>query len=71
MLTNQWTEINSPMNQKRWGHQCVKSSEDKILVIGGYDGNGWLKSTEVYDRRNHWTYGPTLPNQLKVAQFFG
>ena len=27
MLSNQWTETNTPMNQKRRGHECVKINE--------------------------------------------
>ena len=70
MLSNQWTETNTPMNQKRNGHQCVKISEDKILVIGGGDGNVWLKSTEVYDGRNKmWTTGPQFPKTIYGGQF--
>ena len=40
MMSNQWTETNTPMTQRRWGHECMKLSEDQILVIGGHDGNG-------------------------------
>ena len=70
ILSNQWTETNTPMNQKRRGHECVKVSEDRILVIGGWDGNDWLKSTEVYDRRNKmWTTGPILPKAIGYGQF--
>ena len=69
ILSNQWTETNTPMNEKRYGHECVKINQDKILVIGGKNGNGYLKSTEVYDKNNHWTYGPTLPKTMYKGQF--
>ena len=58
------------MNQKRSGHECVKISKDKILVFGGNDGNDWLKSTEVYDKRyDNWSTGPTLPKTIYNGQF--
>ena len=70
ILSNQWTETNTPMTVKRWGHECVKINQDKILVIGGRNGNGYLKSTEVYHRRNNsWTTGPILPTTLSYGQF--
>ena len=70
ILSNQWTETNTPMNQKRWGHECVKINQDKIFVIGGEDENDYLKSTEVYHRRNNsWTTGPILPKKLSHGQF--
>ena len=71
MLSNQWTETNTPMNQKRHRHECVKISEDKILVIGGEGENYYeLKSTEVYDRRNKvWTPGLIIPKTISEGQF--
>ena len=71
MLSNQWTETNTPMNQKRWGHECVKISDDRILVIGGRDENlKYLKSTELYDKRyDNWSTGPTLPKTICCGQF--
>ena len=71
MLSNQWTETNTPMNQKRRGHECFKISEDKILVIGGRDENWrYLKSTELYDKRyDNWSTGPTLPKTIAYGQF--
>jgi len=70
MLSNQWTETNTPMNQKRNGHECVKISEDKILVIGGHNGNEYLKSTELYDKMyDNWSTGPTMPKTIASGQF--
>jgi len=70
MMSNQWTETNTPMTQKRYGHECVKLSEDQILVIGGHDGNGYLKSTEVYHRRQRkWKTGPMMPKPIGFGQF--
>ena len=70
VLSNQWTETNTPMTQKRSGHECVKLSEDQILVIGGGDGNDWLKSTEVYHRiQRKWKTGPMMPKPIAVGQF--
>merc|ERR1712136_426211 len=70
MSSNQWTETNTPMNQKRFGHECVKISKDEILVIGGRDENWkYLKSTELYDKTSHWSTGPTLPKKIAYGQF--
>ena len=70
MMSNQWTETNTPMTQKRQGHECVKLSEDRILVIGGHDGNGFLKSTEVYHRiQRKWKTGPIMPKPIGWGQF--
>ena len=70
MLSNQWTETNTPMTQKRYGHECVKLSEDQILVIGGRDGNRYLKSTEVYHRiQRKWKTGPMMPKPIASGQF--
>ena len=70
ILSNQWTETNTPMNQKRAGHECVMIDEDRILVIGGHNGNENLKSTDVYARRNHkWTNGPIFPKTIVRGQF--
>ena len=82
MVSNQWTETNTPMTQKRRGHECVKINQDKIFVIGGEDENyDYLKLTEIYHRRNNsWTTGPILPKTLSYgklikaspgAKFFG
>ena len=70
MMSNQWTETNTPMTQKRQGHECVKLSEDQILVIGGWDVNGFLKSTEVYHRiQRKWKTGPMMPKPIASGQF--
>ena len=71
ILSNQWTETNTPMNQKRRSHECLKIDDDRILVVGGSDGYyDYLKSTEVYHRRNNsWTTGPILPKRLSYGQF--
>ena len=71
MLSNQWTETNTPMTRKRWGHECVKIDKDQILVIGGWDEN-WncLKSTEVYHRiQRRWKTGPIMPKPIGWGQF--
>ena len=70
MSSNQWNETNTPMNQKRRGHECVKISEDEILVIGGTDGYGYFNSTEVYDKMyDNWSTGPTMPKPIEWGQF--
>ena len=71
MLSNQWTETNTPMTQKREGHECVNIDQDRILIIGGYDGNyNTLKSTEVYHRiQRKWKTGPMMPKPIRFGQF--
>ena len=70
-MSNQWTETNTPMTQKRYGHECVKINKDQILVIGGRDENwNYLKSTEVYHRiQRRWKTGPIMPKPIGWGQF--
>ena len=71
MLSNQWTETNTPMTKKRQGHECVKIDKDRILVIGGREGIwNYLKSTEVYHRiQRKWKKGPMMPKPIEGGQF--
>ena len=52
-LKKEWKEI-SPMNQKR-DKPGVGVVDDKIFVIGGWDGEQHLKTIEVYsEKRKRW-----------------
>ena len=57
-----WDEtVVTQMNQKRDGHAAVKIDEQRILVVGGQDGNNVLKTTEIYDcLTKKWEKGPDL-----------
>ena len=69
-MSNQWTETNTPMTQRRYGHECVKLNKDQILVIGGSDGNVYHKSTEVYHLiQRKWKTGPMMPKPIEGGQF--
>ena len=50
----------SELNHGRYEHACVQiiGSNPKIVVSGGYDGNGYVKSTEIYNIANDsWENG--------------
>ena len=46
----QWAEIHPPMKTAR-SHTAIVSTSDGefIIVIGGYDDNGWTTSVELYE----------------------
>ena len=50
----------SDLNHGHSNHACaqITGSNPKIVISGGYDGNGDLKSTEIYDIANDsWEMG--------------
>ena len=71
MLSNQWTETNTPMNQKRVKHACAMIDDDRIIVIGGWGENyKRLKTTEILNiKTRQWQSGPSLPTGLADGQF--
>merc|ERR1712121_499217 len=49
--------------QCRRSGACAVSlkDENKIMVLGGYNGTARVKTTEIYDPvTNTWTYGPSM-----------
>lgn len=62
--TNTWHNITS-MNVKRSGASAVSiPDENKILVIGGYNGNTRVATIEYYDpQTNTWSYGPPMSQE--------
>ena len=51
----------APMNTKRSGVSAVKLPDDRVFVIGGYDGALRQKTTEFYNpQTNSWIYGPSM-----------
>ena len=61
---DKWTQVAS-MKEKRRKHSCLTistSSESKVLVCGGYDGNyGGNDDCEIWTN-GQWTNGPTVPS---------
>ena len=53
------------MNVKRSGASAVSiPEEDKIMVMGGYDGASRVATVEFYDPvRNRWTMGPPMSQE--------
>ena len=52
-----WKDSHHDMKERRWGHSCVVV-EDQIIVVGG---NGWLKTSEIFNIQNRsWRSGPNL-----------
>merc|ERR1712150_364760 len=53
---------------KRQSHSCALMSngqQSKIVVAGGFNGNGRLSSVEIFDpTTNKWISGPDLPYRL-------
>ena len=71
LSSNEWSEIYTPMTQKRQGHECIKIDDDRIMVIGGRDEYyDYLKSTEIVSLgRGTWDYGPSFPTAIANGQF--
>ena len=58
-LTNKWSLV-APMLTKRC-RLGVASLHGKLYVAGGYDGNVFLRSVEVYDpTENTWAQSPPM-----------
>ena len=51
------------MKESRYQHSCAVLEGKKVIVSGGWDGDGnRLSSSEIYDpATNTWTEGPELP----------
>lgn len=66
--TDTWHHI-MQMQCKRSGASAVSiPGENKIMVLGGYDGNSRVNTTECYDTMsNTWSFGP---NMLKERSNF-
>lgn len=62
--TDTWHHI-MQMQCKRSGASAISiPNEDKILVIGGFDGHSRVETTEYYDpMSNTWTYGPSMQKE--------
>ena len=69
-LTDEWKETDSPMTQKRYGHSCLMLIEYELMVVGGWDGRNYLKSSELFNlKEKTWNRGPDLETTLTDAQF--
>ena len=60
-ITKEWSEM-EPMKENRTVAMCAQLNDGKIIVTGGQDLFGLLKSTEIFDPvTQSWTSGPDLP----------
>lgn len=51
----------APMSLGRWGHSAAALADGKVLVVGGFSGQGPTAAVELYDpATNSWTPGPAL-----------
>ena len=58
-MTKQWTTL-SPMNTPRAWPACAVV-DNKIFVMGGFDGANRLRSVEVYDiESDTWSFISTM-----------
>lgn len=54
-LFGQWSQLN-PMNSVRTSHVSASFADGNVLVAGGLDASGHVKSAEIYDvAGNSWT----------------
>lgn len=53
-----WKDL-APMNTARMGCTAVAIDSSRIMVIGGFDGNSWLSTAEIYSLAdNNWEILP-------------
>ncbi len=58
--TNTWSTVSS-MNFTRFDHKAILLPNNKVLVVGGFDGNTYTNTTEIYDPiSNTWSFGPSF-----------
>lgn len=54
-------KMSAPLNTKRALHTAEILSSGRVLIIGGFDGQTILNSTEVFDSNsNEWIPGPSM-----------
>ena len=69
-LRDEWKETDIPMTQERYGHSCLMLSEYELMVVGGYGGSNYLKSSEILNlKEKTWKRGPYFETGLGYAQF--
>ena len=62
----QWSEIFPPMPTPRQNVACV-TTEQSLVVAGGFEGNSYLTTVEVMNMQNkQWTIASPLPQQLSM-----
>ncbi|KAG7340360.1 2-isopropylmalate synthase [Nitzschia inconspicua] len=65
--THQWTSLTS-MSRPRFACGATRITDSKLLVCGGYDGNEWCASCEMFDfTENQWHPVQDMP--LSGLQF--
>ena len=69
--TKTWVEL-PPMTTARAMHGCNLAGGGQIVVVGGYNGNGYLGSSEIYSpTTNAWSRGPGLPEGIGTLHNIG
>jgi len=60
--TQQWSALRSmTMTAPRYGHCAVVCNKNKLFVIGGWSGKGYVNNVEVFDPENEkWEIQSTL-----------
>lgn len=62
--TERWTKL-ADMRERRQLHGCHQAGDDSVVVVGGYDDNIALRSTEIFSLdRMTWSRGPDVPKAL-------
>lgn len=65
---NRW-EKKQNMKEARIEHSCAVLEGKKVIVSGGFNGDNYLSSSEIYDpATNTWTEGPELPSATVGAK---
>jgi DNA-binding CsgD family transcriptional regulator len=60
VISDEWTSL-AAMPAPRFAY-AVATYRDKGYVFGGWDGQGYVNTTLIYDpQSNHWTTGAALP----------
>jgi len=68
VVKKDWTE-GPKLNEKRRSHACLVDEEKRTIhIMGGYDGNELLKSTEKWIfGSDSWISGPSLPEAVRFS----
>jgi hypothetical protein len=54
-IQSNWNQHVNTLTTKRQSHAAVAMDEHRILITGGWDGDDWLSSVEIFDITNETT----------------
>jgi hypothetical protein len=68
-LTRKSKTLEATLNKGRQLHSCARLNENHIIVVGGRDARGALKSVETLDTRRstHWNERKNLELPLGIS----